>query len=448
VVISRPADLDGVLEKLLTPPAATELEAWFEERESGALQRSFEGIEEQCQHWWANECPSFVAEACHHSQLVGDGDGSDRLFDGTLRVAFALIRRKTSPQTSSWYNDRGQYIGPGSSDASEAIEDFDVDWLGGYWKLPSMAATLGSGMVMMEEDLSPGGLHACLVSSFNSAEKRTAPVEEEHLRQVCGELTSAIQAVFRCGAMCIASIMSMYREDKLFCSFVLSRVAADMRSSGKNIRKAKGLFDMAKDLVMKTGSDYEPHAQAVLSYIHRNLSVTAMTANEWHSAVPVLWQSLERLPTNATSYYFLGMCMQKQLKLVDAIKYLHRSILLDPDFKLSYIVLGSCFLQLQQFHDAMQASTAGLRRHPDSLLMKYNMGQAIYHMMMAGENAEIEEGLQQQGREFLDCARRNVPDQWCQSDQHMLDCFDADADARRKLPKIPVHVWKVSGWRP
>lgn len=64
-------------------------------------------------------CP--VKERCC-SSMATTRDG--RCYDGTMRVTFALRRRMG---------------------ASEALtpEDIEVDWLGGYWKLPYADMMLG-----------------------------------------------------------------------------------------------------------------------------------------------------------------------------------------------------------------------------------------------------------------------------------------------------------------
>merc|ERR1712113_1063607 len=117
---------------------------------------------------------------------------------------------------------------------------------------------------------------------------------------------------------------------------------------------------MARDMVPKRGGDYDQPGRAVLSYIERSRSVSPMTSSDWTRAVPILSKSLEWMPTNASSHYFIGLCLQKQLKFHDAVKYLRRSILLDPDFKLHYCVLGSCFLQLRLFEEAIEVGLVGL----------------------------------------------------------------------------------------
>merc|ERR1711879_988542 len=104
--------------------------------------------------------------------------------------------------------------------------------------------------------------------------------------------------------------------------------------------------------------------------------------------------------------------MGKQSKLHEAVKYLRRAILLDPDFKLPYIVLSSCFMQLEQFQEALDSALIGLQRHHDSTVMKYNAGQATYHLIRLSDNPDIEDSDQQRARSFLDYARRKVPEQW------------------------------------
>merc|ERR1712070_301801 len=173
-----------------------------------------------------------------------------------------------------------------------------------------------------------------------------------------------------------------------------------------------------------------------------------MTTSEWRQAVPSLEKSLSWLPTNATTYYFLGICCQKQACWHDAVKYLQRSILLDPDFKLSLIAVSNCHLKLGRFQEAVDTCMVGLNRHPDSMLMKFNVGQATYFMIQKGiMQSEDNLALQARAREFLDCARRHVPDQWNEGDQRMLDyLYAAPEDRNTFVRRADVHIWKVFGW--
>jgi len=168
--------------------------------------RDYPVFEEQCLHWWSNECPVFIAEQRLRSQTVAAEDAPEQAFDGTLRVSFALRRVN-------------------SEDGA-----FTVDWLGGYWKLPR--AQPSSANAADSQDLEAGldAARAETVSSFSCAEKRTAPVEEAHLEEVYAALRSALPLLFQAGPLSVQVLLGNYRDEALLSAFALARTAASLRA--------------------------------------------------------------------------------------------------------------------------------------------------------------------------------------------------------------------------
>ncbi|CAE6955486.1 unnamed protein product [Symbiodinium natans] len=115
VVVVTASELDDVLRKLLTPPL-DDLPEFLAERRPATLSLDDEQplMEEQCLHWWSNECPLFVVERCCSSIPVAKDPDSPERFDGTLRVAFALYR----PKSVSKYQEENQ------------VKPFEIDWQG------------------------------------------------------------------------------------------------------------------------------------------------------------------------------------------------------------------------------------------------------------------------------------------------------------------------------
>jgi len=425
VVVCPILQLDGTLKQLLSPPQGHDLERWLQEQKAKPVQRTYSNfIDEQCLHWWSNECPLFIVEECCHSIPVPKEEGSDKVFDGTMRVAFAL--RKAEQHK---YHDL-MYIKP-----------FEIDWLGGYWKLPQLAVA--------EDCMNFEEYHSSIVSSFNSVEKRTAEVAEHHLQEVYDALTPALPRVFHTGALSVTMIMGVYKADVLFQAFALSRVAATMRAT--DVNKAKGLFDLARRMVplpVKDSEDELPHL-SVLSYIDRNKAVCAALQQEWEGAISGFQSSLQNMRTNATAYYCLGYCYERGKKFPECVDSMLAAISLDPDFKSPYILLGNCYLQLHEFSHAKEASLACLQRHPDAPGAHFNLGQAIYHLIYDGlVPHDTFDEVNSMAMTSLNHAKRRTPEQWSQVDEHMLHFVETRQRERAGLPKQPIHTWTVYGWRP
>lgn len=429
IVVVSAAELDRVLKLLLLPPpSGRDFKRWLEGRLPTALEPAFaDNLEEQCLHWWSNECPVFVVERCCQSIPVPKDPGSNELFDGTMRVAFALYRR------------------PRNRGAEErTIAPLEIDWLGGYWKLPRVPMA-DAGEVSLEE------MHGRIVSSFNSVEKRTAEVPQEQLEEIYAALTPALPAIFSNGSFGVQSIMSAYKEDKLFRAFALSRVAAAMRVT--DMQKARGLFDLARTFVPAastfTYDEKDLPERSVSSYISRNVGVCSAMTENWRKASDEFAKSLVDLPTNSTAYYLLGHCHQECGRFRDGADNMIKSIALDPDFKSPYIALGNCYLKQNSMDKVLEASIACLRRHPDAPGAQFNIGQAIYHKAMSGKVASEE--MLKKGRGALVLAKKRVPEQWTADDDKMLDFFEAPDSRRSEIAteaSVPVHTWKVYGWRP
>ncbi|CAE7417434.1 dnc [Symbiodinium sp. KB8] len=430
VVVVTASELDDVLRKLLTPPLE-DLADFLAERRTAALSLGEEQplFEEQCLHWWSNECPLFVVERCCASIPVAKDEDSPERFDGTLRVAFALYR----PKSVSKYQDEHQ------------VKPFEIDWLGGYWKLPKTPVSDGASENL--EDI-----HNRIVSSFNSVDKRTAPVPMEQLQEVYDALTPALPRIFSSGTISVQMIMNVYRQDELFCAFALARVAAAMRVD--HLERALGLFDLARRKVKvptETSAAFLPE-MSVLSYIDRNVGVCSALLQKWEDANRSWRASLKTFPANATSHYLQGRYYQEVGQYDDAVDCLMKAILLDPDFKLPYQGLGNCHLLRRDYEEAMRACLACFKRHPDAPFAQYIAGQCIYHVLLEHYRYGVGDAdakiLAEKASKALAQARRRMPEHWTNEDQVMLDYVQAEPSQRAKLPIQDVRVWKLHGFRP
>merc|ERR1712216_921766 len=82
---------------------------------------------------------------------------------------------------------------------------------------------------------------------------------------------------------------------------------------------------------------------------------------------------------NASAYYVMGLVHQEAAEFDAAVACESKSLLLDPDFKETYLVLSSCHLRLGRYSKALEVGRACLRRF-DSPTAHFFVGQAIYHM--------------------------------------------------------------------
>mmetsp|Transcript_50456 Transcript_50456/g.158893 ORF Transcript_50456/g.158893 Transcript_50456/m.158893 type:complete len:507 (+) Transcript_50456:492-2012(+) len=414
-LLSPPPDLDGlprIITKVMNGPNPEDMQL------------------EQCLHWWTNECPVFVVEKLCRSIPVAKQPDSDEKFDGTMRVAFALHRKQGVNKLAHM------------SVEPEAIKPFEIDWLGGDWKLPKQA-TVREGASSASE------LHDQIVSSFNSVDKRTATVPQEDLDEVYEALTPALPVIFHTGALSVTMIHSLYKGDPLFCAFALARVAATMRA--QDMVKARQVYDMAKRKAASDSADLGSlAARSVLSYIDRNEGVCDAMVGEWDQAGVKFLKSLERHPTNATSHYLEGCRHEARGELSPAVVRFQMSIGLDPDFKAPYLALGNCFLRIRKFDEAIATSAACLRRNPDAPQAQFVIGQAIYHIMCSRSRPQGEEAREMcaKAAAALQIARDRMPSSWTAADGQMLECLLSFEALGNGCAELPMHIWKVSGWRP
>eukprot|EP00930_Biecheleria_cincta_P048272 TRINITY_DN33615_c0_g1_i1.p1 TRINITY_DN33615_c0_g1~~TRINITY_DN33615_c0_g1_i1.p1 ORF type:complete len:894 (+),score=157.95 TRINITY_DN33615_c0_g1_i1:135-2816(+) len=422
VVVPDPVkQLNHILYKLLTPPEGRELALWFNRHAAESFEEPLGIIEEQCLHWWSNECPVFLAERCCHSLPVRVPELPQRAFDGTMRVAFVLRDSKT-PESDP--DDPGR---------------FKVEWLGGYWKLPSFAKQPEKPDAALPESLEEA--RARVVSSFNSAEKRTAEVLPAHLQEVCAALAPALPWVFRKDALSVNNLQDYYASDPLFCAFALARAAAAVRIS--KLEESKSILMLAGELLSP-----DPRTLAersVRSYIDRNMAVCHMMERNMKLAKPLVLAAARQMQTNSTAHFIEGCYYEEQGDFTHSTLCLRKSIALDPDFKLPYLLLGSCLLRLGKFRHTVQVCQACHLRHCDSAVAHFNLGQALYHLAHSSQLSKEEE---EKAVESLRLAKAQVSEQWMPADEGMLQYFLTEPSARPKLKRQPIHTWKVSGWRP
>jgi len=355
-------------------------------------------------------------------------------FDGMLFCVICWATWQNNSRPNSWSGPRSRqpFADRAQLTASQALEQ----------------AKSWSSISDEELDRILCDSRARVVSSFASADKRTAAASDEVLAEVYEALGEVLPKVFRGKPLSLQSMLSAYISEPSFCAFIMSRYGC---SKGQlSTPSGVKLLQQAKVMVPKTGS-FGPVAdslpdRAVLSYIHRGLAVGHIVNRGWSEAKRLLEVSRSNLPTNTASAYLMGYCEQACGDWKKGADFGLESISLDPDFKQPYLLVSNCFLQQQQYADAKKASEACLRRHPDAPLAHFNVGQALYHI--AVQDGDPNEDLCSQAKQAFSMARNVHGSLWSERDNTFLEYFlEEDPKARCAMKSAPVHTWKVVGWR-
>lgn len=453
VVVVSAVELDAVLQKLLMTPSSEELETMLSMSCLDAVRRKFSSaLDESCLHWWSNECPFFIAERCCHSMSVkvsSESGGEPQDFDGTMRVSFVLLRSYSGREAASCdESTTGFTAGP-----------MTLEWLGGYWKLPRSPTPRGdhafvdmneAGLTDTSLDAVLGARMSRIVSSFNAGDKLTAEVMTEHLNEVFAMLAPVLPKVLRATCWTPDEIRHVYADDQpTFCAYVLARASTAHRASGP--AEALEMLDDARRFLptSRLEATVGLSTRAVISYVERNAAVCGILEKSWDQAHTAAELAVRTFSSNATAYYTLGLLHREMRRTALVCECMLRSVILDPDFKLSYIALGTALLNLGRFEEAAEVSAACLGRYPDSPAAKMNRGQALYQQIWAA-NDLADEGLFFEAAASLQQAKERVPDQWQATHEGMLQWLVASSEhrCRKRYQRLPVVVWHVEGWRP
>lgn len=462
-VIVVPVDeLEDVLEDVLVPPE--DIEGWFRPRlagiaANGAADLGLDGhFEEQQRHWWSNEGPSFVVEKRCYSMHTERGG---KHYDGTMRVAFVLRRKQgvREPVPPAVAAQVGTGAPPPLWPTPELVpEDLDVEWLGGYWKLP-------------KGDVGSNDLRERVVSAARAS--GTAPVRADHLAEVYAALGDSLQYLFGGAAPEAAALAEWYQDQPELAAYLTARKAMTQPDPAE----AKKLLNLAGRPLAKARQG--PGRNAVKSYIERALGVLdarngdVPAEERWEAAKQNFQSSVDWMPTNASSLYLLGRSCLELGELEKAVDFMNKSMLLDPDFKAPYIYLGVAYVRQKEWQRAIDVSEECLRRHPGVPQCQYHIGVACCFQALSLEEAEEARGtrldpeeeeeheaLRERACSYLCEARaseeaqrrRNVKVRvpWLKVDDQMVEVMAPEArrtcGVSRKVQQ-PVSGWGVPGWR-
>mmetsp|Transcript_1234 Transcript_1234/g.3169 ORF Transcript_1234/g.3169 Transcript_1234/m.3169 type:complete len:862 (-) Transcript_1234:17-2602(-) len=472
VIVAPVDELDEVLEEILIPPP--KMDGWLQEKNrplqegrcsAGDLNLVWGSFEEQKRHWWANESPCFVAERwCTSTPLQKGG----KFYDGTMRVGFVVLyKRDLRTEAKTDAVETGS-AGPGP-DVPQP-EELAVHWLGGYWKLP-------------KRDMRSADLRERVVSAARTS--GTAPVRSAVLAEVYSSLGDSVQQLFGGVEPSSKMLADHYASQPELAAYLTARLAVSIRESS---RMKKMLYD-AQVLVGK-GLE-ERGKQFVESFIarcHGVLEARSDAKDRWDSAKRHFLKALKCSPANANALYLLGMASLELGKPAEAVTFMNKSLLLDPDFRAPYVNLGAAYLRLRLFEETIAISEACLERHPSSPQCVYHIGVACCQLSLLNEaresggvplshaDKELSDELRKRALECLLHARQSeegqkrkpnpgtcrVPEApWLESDRLMIEILAADhhrppevsggytqdSTLPREVRLPPTVGWKIFGWR-
>jgi len=442
MVVNVGQELDEMLRKLLCPPPDGALGELSLEVATASDPNSFE---EQCWHWWSNECPVFVAERCEFSNPI-HLNGKD--YDATLRVGFVLAR-----QPITWPDE----------------ERLSVQCLGGYWKLPAGSTE------------SNADLRKRVVSKAASG---TTPVSPEDLADAYGILQEALPAVFARERSDVSSTMQRYTASPLMFAFTVSRQAADkvrreLQDSKKAVRAGKEtavptksrLFEIVEEKLAGSIkicledfrdalSSQDLPMRAAASYLERHRGAVAAQAGNWDAAQAHFNRSLELHTWNATTEYLIGVCHLREHRYQQALDRFLRSLHLDPEFKAAYVNFGCAAMALGDWDAAILASMTGLSRHPKAHQCSYNLGVSLARQLarklkahVGGDTHELESMAEASALELRKARDQKevAKTEWSQQDDKLLNALDSTIDGLAQgnpawSLSSPLN-WEVHGMR-
>ncbi|CAE7399578.1 unnamed protein product [Symbiodinium pilosum] len=390
VLIAPVHELDEVLQDILEPPE--DLEAWFRPRlqhlagAAGDLVTK-DSYEEHVRHWWANESPSFVAAA-----WTAAGSG-----------------------------------------ASESLtpEDIQVDWLGGYWKLP-------------HADMTSDHVRERLISQ---AKTGTAIVKRYILTEVYAVLGPALQQLFGAAEFTPERLKEQYKSQPELAAYLTARRAMTMSTPEQRLRD---LRDVEASIARFTSS---PAKSCVASFVHRAhgvLLARGSAPDRWRDAQEHFAKALDSFPSNSNALFLLGMAALEMGLLESAVELMNKSLLLDPDFRAPYVNLGVAYLrQAAQISEnsqrqedlylrVIEVSESCLARHPASPQCQYHIGVACTQLALMLQ-AHATNGGHLRFREYRSRARSGLEEARSSPEAHrrLNDWQEAQAKGKPKKQQAP-----------
>jgi len=209
------------------------------------------------------------------------------------------------------------------------------------------------------------------------------------------------------------------------------------------------MLEQATQLALDHAESSLPR-DSVLSYIERIRGVLLGQSGDWLSARKHFAQAVEWLPTNSTAHYLIGVALHETGQLEDArISYIN-AIILDPDFRASYMALGDCYTSMGRHQKALDMCNACLRRQPDAPVAQHVMVRAICGLLLENDySMKDRKILRSQALASLKAAKVGRPKDWSAVEANIEKWLQPVRYITKPLPDLKNWKnWKYYGWRP
>ncbi|MDB9729180.1 tetratricopeptide repeat protein, partial [Amylibacter sp.] len=151
---------------------------------------------------------------------------------------------------------------------------------------------------------------------------------------------------------------------------------------------AKVLLDQAKHKGIK-GADFDQLEQRLNDAdAHYNMGIALQKQNKLEEAIVAYNKALALKPDYAEAYNNMGTALQVQSKLEEAIEAYNKTIAIKPDYAEAYINMGTALLKQSKLEEATEAYSKALAVKPDYAEAYNNMGIALQ------EQGKLEEAIE------------------------------------------------------
>ncbi|CAJ1452628.1 unnamed protein product [Effrenium voratum] len=333
--------------------------------------------------------------------------------------------------------------------ASETLtpEDIEVDWLGGYWKLPSADMTPGwqASLVFQNSNL----VRERIISQ---AKTGTAPVKPYILTEIYAALSAALQQLFGAAEFTSARLAEQYRSQPELAAYLTARCAMSMREPEQRLQGLRScLSDVERSTMRFTSS---PAKSCVQSFVHR--------AHGEHFD-----KAIEVYPTNSNALSLLGICALELGQLQRALILMNKSLLLDSDFRAPYVNLGVAYLRLAVSEEGEKAQDLGCfgffpaKQEAKVITKTYGVACAqLFFLERDPLTPAAAEFRRRSRQELLEARRtdwqeaqargtaRKQQAPWLSVDDKTLQAVEAPMPPAPKPIKLPEYVgWRLFFWR-
>jgi len=140
---------------------------------------------------------------------------------------------------------------------------------------------------------------------------------------------------------------------------------------------AKVLLDQCKSKGIK-GADFDQLEQKLDDAdAYYSIGIALQKQNKLEEAIEAYSKALAIKPDYADAYYNMGIALQKQNKLEEAIEAYNKALAIKPDYADAYYNIGIALQKQNKLEEAIEACSKALAIKPDYADAYYNMGIAL-----------------------------------------------------------------------